>query len=454
MRNPAYLSHSRHGIFYLRFPMPRSLHPRSRASWVRVSLRCYDPRVALDLARRVSYAAGVLCEEGMRKGMRYEEIREVLRSYFAEALASHKSTVLDSGGRLSPLSKHVFNADVERIDRMLSTGRKPSETEEVLDWAVLSEILSTAGVGELNNELKGRVRDEYQRASRSYSKAVLEFDRSLDDYNLEPPRNEPTKPPVQRVKSDLTLTVLARQFIDFNSKQGVWGDSTAKERGRQFDLLVDILGTDRLAENVSTDDAINVRDTLLALPSNRNKKQATKGLTLADQVAQSDAPRMQQRTITKHLQAYDGLFAWAAQERRVKANPFDGIKILRNAKTLEGTEKAAFTEDQLHRILRVLVQNPDQFISKDHQKWGSLIAAYSGARLNEVCQLHVADIMLGEAVESETCSTASNQRSAQIDLACRSGRPPGCEGTYPRCHRSLGFLPVHQPRRRCRAHSH
>ncbi|WP_369009155.1 DUF6538 domain-containing protein [Aminobacter carboxidus] len=47
---------SRHGVWYLRWPIPKGLHPRCRQSTVKVSLRTRDPKKAL-LSRSISHMA-------------------------------------------------------------------------------------------------------------------------------------------------------------------------------------------------------------------------------------------------------------------------------------------------------------------------------------------------------------------------------------------------------------
>ncbi|RJK96610.1 hypothetical protein D3P06_17520 [Paracoccus aestuarii] len=44
MRLAAYLSRSRHGVFYFRWPIPASLHPDQKRSHVLLSLRTRWPR--------------------------------------------------------------------------------------------------------------------------------------------------------------------------------------------------------------------------------------------------------------------------------------------------------------------------------------------------------------------------------------------------------------------------
>jgi hypothetical protein len=45
--NPAYLTISRHRVYYFRWPLPRELHPRGRQSTIKVSLRTRDPKQAI-----------------------------------------------------------------------------------------------------------------------------------------------------------------------------------------------------------------------------------------------------------------------------------------------------------------------------------------------------------------------------------------------------------------------
>jgi integrase len=46
----------------------------------------------------------------------------------------------------------------------------------------------------------------------------------------------------------------------------------------------------------------------------------------------------------------------------------------------------------MQTLLLHLTENPYELVSKDTHKWGTLIAAYSGMRLNEVAQMLVTDV--------------------------------------------------------------
>ena len=65
MRVPAYLIRSRHGIFYFRWLLPQWLHPKGKASDIKVSLRTRDPREALRMSRYLGYVADTLIERAV-----------------------------------------------------------------------------------------------------------------------------------------------------------------------------------------------------------------------------------------------------------------------------------------------------------------------------------------------------------------------------------------------------
>lgn len=355
--------------------------------------------------------------------MRYEEIRELLRGYFADALATHKQTVLDQG-RLSPFLTHTFEEDLKRLDAMRSAGLKPGADQAALDGLVLDDILAEAGVPhDLAGDVKSRLLAEYQSASRSYSAAVLAFDASLAHYDLEGGAAEGARRKRKPASGkSVTVASLAEQFASYNAKQGVWSAATKNERARHFDLLAELVGADSAASDLTVEDAIHVRDMLLDMPSNRNKKVHTKGLAVADQVAVTDAAKMKQRTVRKYLQTFHSLFAWAALEKRVPSNPFDGITNATNSKALETEARDAFTASQVVTMLHAL-DAPRERPLDDYQKWGSLIGIYTGARVNEVCQLEVTDIRevggvlcfdLNDEGDDKSLKTGSSKRVVPV----------------------------------------
>lgn len=108
-----------------------------------------------------------------------------------------------------------------------------------------------------------------------------------------------------------------------------------------------------------------------------------------------DAKRMSPESINKYLRTYTAFFDWAVKLSHTAENNFKGLVTrLRN----DEQARDAFTDEQIKTMLDVILNNRNGVIRKQYQKWGVLIALYTGARLNEIAQLAVDDIIQVDGV--------------------------------------------------------
>jgi integrase len=107
------------------------------------------------------------------------------------------------------------------------------------------------------------------------------------------------------------------------------------------------------------------------------------------------------RTLNKYIQTYVSMFGWAKRNSFVQENPFEGLTV-RQGKNKGKHARSSFSKTQVERILEELVDNRSGVVRLSYQKWGPLIALYTGARLNEIAQIHLNDIL--EAVCTEPYS--------------------------------------------------
>ncbi|OAN50867.1 DUF6538 domain-containing protein [Magnetospirillum moscoviense] len=102
MQTTAYLTLSRHNVYYFRWPLPMELHPLRQRLYIRTSLRTHDRREALRLSRSLGYLGETLTAQGIASGMRYDEIRAVLTKHFSDKLAQHKARIAEHGRTGAP----------------------------------------------------------------------------------------------------------------------------------------------------------------------------------------------------------------------------------------------------------------------------------------------------------------------------------------------------------------
>ena len=96
------------------------------------------------------------------------------------------------------------------------------------------------------------------------------------------------------------------------------------------------------------------------------------------------------KTINSHIQMFASFFDWAERHGHAPHKLFENMKVAK-AKNSDTTVKA-YSKDQTALIFKELTENPSGLVRKDSHKWGTLLGLFTGARLNEICQLDIADI--------------------------------------------------------------
>ncbi|WP_157946801.1 tyrosine-type recombinase/integrase [Thalassobius sp. I31.1] len=62
------------------------------------------------------------------------------------------------------------------------------------------------------------------------------------------------------------------------------------------------------------------------------------------------------------------------------------------------TDRAAFTPEQIQKLFTELTDNSSKLVKKESHKWATLLAMFTGARLNEICQIEIADIQQTDGI--------------------------------------------------------
>ncbi|NKL02181.1 hypothetical protein GFM02_28985 [Rhizobium leguminosarum bv. viciae] len=183
MFNPVYLVKSRCGVFYLRWPIPKQLHPQKKASTLKLSLQTRDPRKALRLSRSLSQIGERLNEYGIAYGMRHEELRSVLTEHFRQLLNDAKAEMNDTGP-LSELDRQTY----ETSKRVAKHARK---TDAPLSLVKSDDDLLARFIEKYDLDIKegsseyGWLDREMKLSFHGFLKAVLAHDKSLQRYDFD-----------------------------------------------------------------------------------------------------------------------------------------------------------------------------------------------------------------------------------------------------------------------------
>jgi integrase len=319
-------------------------------------------------------------------GMRYDEIREALKQHFSQLLSEHKKQVAAAG----PIDERTLGAIRAGRDfaQQASERNGPIVLEEIeadyLKRFIDQYSLPLAAPSPAFDLFKG----EFKKAYRSFCDALLQHQASLNDFDLE--GQGEARPQFSRPSGN-SLEDVSDRFMAESRLGERWTAKTEGERAQHIKLLFEILGAKTDIQAIRAPEARRTKEILQRYPRNRNKDARTRGLTLAQILDLDDVQTIHIQSINKYLQTYSAFFLWAKNNRYVDENPFQGLSIRRGARQSKGG-RIAFSPEQLQIMLGELRQNTRGLIRKDYHKWGPLIAIYSGARLNEIAQIHLSDI--------------------------------------------------------------
>jgi integrase len=165
-----------------------------------------------------------------------------------------------------------------------------------------------------------------------------------------------------------------------------WTPKTQDENLAVYKMCIDIIGNLPISE-IGEEQALTYLETMQKLPPNMNKMPAYRGKSIIEIIALNPAP-MATRTINKSLERISSLFKFATSKPKydLRYNPFSG----RSLDESDGQQREPFTNDELARLFGAAEHAQRQYTTA-YSYWLPLMGLLTGARLNELCQLHLSD---------------------------------------------------------------
>nr|WP_281023569.1 tyrosine-type recombinase/integrase [Minwuia sp. IMCC4030] len=115
---------------------------------------------------------------------------------------------------------------------------------------------------------------------------------------------------------------------------------------------------------------------------------ATPQFLLREDGASKNADRLlSDKSVNKHLQFLSGLLRWGVREELIDGNPAEGLSIRKRGRDWD--QRFAYDNEQMKRLLDDLWLHEE----RPERRWVPVIAAYSGMRLEEICQLRCCDVI-------------------------------------------------------------
>lgn len=235
---------------------------------------------------------------------------------------------------------------------------------------------------------------EFFQASRTRgSQKVFESSNSRDFDQLVSSSVTDQTLVINPVSEPDTLGAMIDEYCREQVQTGNWRPKTELENRAIYTLLLRILG-DIPCQALTYPILRDFKAKLTQLPANLNKSPRYRDRTIEDILAM-DCQSMSISNMNKHLCRISSLIRWGVKNGYLSVNVAEGLKLKRNIR--QDQERPPFSAEELQRIFDHPLYRHCQ-AKKPYQYWLPILGLYTGARLNELCQLHVADISIREDI--------------------------------------------------------
>lgn len=326
MKLSAYVTKSRHGIFYFRWPVPL-VENRTQRATVRLSLRTRCPKGAGRIARYLASSSESLWRAGVPTQMRHDELRAHILAFFKTRLAEQVEKI-NVEGQLPEVEREAIRATQALAGASVAEYwgvTNPEGTE-----AFLGRFCEASGLPSTEAEARpDRMLKEIQKAHRDMLNALEKHMMAQEQYDFSAAPPTTGTDALSDIKSAhrITLSHAIDEYLGENRHAKAWESGTFDKKEAALAVLTEELGFNRCMSTISKQEAQGIKRLLLVLPSNRNKHPQTRGLSLQQASSVQGVPKMTTVTVNSYLSTFQSFYEWAEKNGHVEANLFEGLRV-------------------------------------------------------------------------------------------------------------------------------
>jgi integrase len=431
----------RNGVYYYRRRVPLDLVEKIGKKVVQFSLHTTDFKEAKKLrtlrdlewdakfAACSQSAAGPDDAQTSAQPLSETELVQLVRDYVErlDQLARRRE-VTDYPE--NPVQKAEMTIEAEVETQILTSPDHPQAHEWI--YRAGQEALKPAGSsfedpavpGEALAELIRRALLELSR--RRHARLSDDHTRTFFDQLFDPER--PPAPTLGEL-ADQCLR-LSEEDAEVNGLSQKWVDKQRANLG----LIREIVGDQTAISSIDYDACLRVRSVLARLPANRTKFYGGLPIDKAiERAAKEGKPLLSPVTQQQYLGALRDVLDLAAKKKLIAVNPAEDIRPIKRDAIAADEKRKPFTLQQIADFFKSdfyaeCAKHTPPFA---HDKpgwrfWLPLICLFTGARPNEIAQMHVADLKRTQAatwyLDIESTSDEDEEGSAVKTLKTASSR--------------------------------
>lgn len=203
--------------------------------------------------------------------------------------------------------------------------------------------------------------------------------------------------------ASMTVSAVLEEFLAYKNTGDIKLASEGKIRSR-IEHFTEIMGDMSLGE-LDREVVKDYVSRMQKMPGNlylmRRKYKISDTRMLIERALADGQPVMSRDAIGRHIESLGSMFKWAKKVRYLLDNPAENVLAQRRVMVREQDRRDLFTEDEQLRIFstdwfKTGAGTPNQYgrytSFRPFHYWLPLLALYVGGRINELCQLYLADI--------------------------------------------------------------
>ena len=427
-----------------RMAVPRHLRRLLGRTELKISLRTSDARIARLRCRSVSALCVQLIAsvEAMIE-LQPADIEKAARVYFLEGLKRVNELVW--AARIDRDLDKEFEASDSLEAAQKLRGALANHSFDGRVWAEAVQALQMAGlpVEKLSLDSRDQIREAIVRAQIEHLR-IYAARMAGDEANASPVDplfgNLQSTAPAPELKassappSGVTIRAASEEYCA-QKKDQEWVHKTYLDNRRVLDFFNEVVGGDRLAASLTSDDLKTFKGRLMDLPAHAGKRKIVAGTGANGNSKQpKDFQRLSAKTVQKYLALLKSFLIWLVNEEVIDGRIVERVKVPKLSLKEQQDARHPFNAQQLHQLFSSSVFTgaksaarrsvPGSIVIRDAQFWIPLIGLFTGMRLGEIVQLEVPDIgqqgeiwfiQVWQGEEGQkTLKTASSKRQIPI----------------------------------------
>jgi integrase len=187
------------------------------------------------------------------------------------------------------------------------------------------------------------------------------------------------------------ISEVFEQYNTEMTKADMWREKSKIDSVAAVMNFIELIN-DRYITDVGPSVCREYKSKLVRYPLHYKKLSRYNGKSAIDLINSTDIyPTLSTTSVNNQLRKVSSFFNWSLRQGLITSNPISGMKIRTNTNSRAAREP--FNCADLKALFSSKVYSEHEFLH-DYQFWIPLLALYSGARLEELCQLNMADISI------------------------------------------------------------